>query len=139
MAVLTANLESPFAPVIAAAYVLIVAALSADYAPVVTPSQMGFVFSRAYIMCRLWRRAQVLCGSLLAAIRLTAAPEVLRFTDELRLILCGLTIVLLVLWRPNGLLTRRPIGPRARPFGPAISQNTEDLARPVTLPHRPGE
>jgi ABC-type branched-subunit amino acid transport system permease subunit len=41
---------------------------------------------------------------------LTAAPEVLRFTAEFRLILYGGIIVLVVLWRPNGLLPRRAIG-----------------------------
>jgi branched-chain amino acid transport system permease protein len=85
-------------------------ALSAHYVLLVTPSQMGFYYSLTYIIFLLFGGMQVLWGPLLAAVLLTAAPEVLRFTNEYRLILYGLIIVLVVLWRPEGLLTRRPTG-----------------------------
>lgn len=85
-------------------------ALSAHYVLYVTPSQMGFYFSLTYIIFLLCGGMQALWGPLLAAMLLTAAPEVLQFTAEFRLILYGGIIVLVVLWRPNGLLSRRAIG-----------------------------
>jgi hypothetical protein len=44
-------------------------------------------------------------------------PEVLRFTNEYRLILYGLIIVVVVLRRPDGLLTRVPTGRAISLFG----------------------
>jgi branched-chain amino acid transport system permease protein len=85
-------------------------ALSAHYVLLVTPSQMGFYYSLNYIIFLLFGGMQTLWGPLLAAVFLTAAPEILRFANEYRLILYGLIIVLVVLWRPNGLLTRRSTG-----------------------------
>lgn len=85
-------------------------ALSAHYVLLVTPSQMGFYYSLTYIIFLLFGGLQSLWGPLLAAVLLTAAPEVLRFANEYRLILYGLIILLVVLWRPNGLITRRPTG-----------------------------
>jgi len=43
-------------------------------------SQMGFYFSLTYIIFLLCGGMQALWGPLLAALLLTAAPEVLRFT-----------------------------------------------------------
>ncbi len=85
-------------------------ALSAHYVLLVTPSQMGFYYSLSYIIFLLFGGMQVLWGPLLAAALLTAVPEVLRFANEYRLILYGLVIVAVVLWRPDGLLTRQPTG-----------------------------
>ncbi len=56
-------------------------------------------------------------GPVLAAIILTAAPELLRFTNEYRLIFYGLIIVLVVLVRPEGLLGRAPTGRARTLFG----------------------
>jgi len=86
-------------------------ALSAHYVLLVTPSQMGFYFSLTYIIFLLFGGLQSLWGPLLAAVLLTAVPEMLRFANEYRLILYGLIILLVILWRPNGLVTRRPLGP----------------------------
>ena len=54
---------------------------------------------------------------MLGATVLTALPELLRFTSQYRLIVYGLIIVLVVLVRPEGLLTRRPTGQARRLFG----------------------
>lgn len=109
-------------------------ALSAHYVLFVTPSQMGFFFSLTYIIFLLCGGLQGLWGPVLAAMLLTAAPEVLRFTDEFRLILYGLIIVLVVLWRPNGLLTRRPTGPRSGPGRWRLSSQTA-AASDVAMQH----
>lgn len=85
-------------------------ALSAHYVLIVAPSQMGFYYSLTYIIFLLFGGMQVLWGPLVAAVLLTGIPEVLRFANEYRLILYGLVIVAVVLWYPNGLMTRRPTG-----------------------------
>ena len=95
-------------------------ALAAHYVLVIVPSQLGFFYSLTYIIFLLFGGIQTLWGPVLAAVLLTAVPEVLRFTNEYRLILYGLIIVLVVMWRPEGLVTRRPTGaavgwPRLRP------------------------
>ena len=109
-------------------------ALSAHYVLFVTPSQMGFFFSLTYIIFLLCGGLQGLWGPLLAAVLLTAAPEVLRFTDQFRLILYGLIIVLVVLWRPDGLLTRRPTGPGGGP----LRRRAVPAAKAVTEPGSSG-
>ena len=62
---------------------------------------------------------QSLWGPVAAAVVLTALPEVTRFADEYRLILYGAVIVIVVLFRPEGLITRRSTGPSGnnRPLG----------------------
>jgi hypothetical protein len=60
------------------------------------------------------------------AVLLTALPEMLRFSNQYRLILYGLVIVLVVLRRPDGLLTRTPTGRAVR-----LSKWTLVPARPV--------
>ncbi len=100
-------------------------ALSAHYVLLVTPSQMGFYFSLTYIIFLLFGGLQSLWGPLVAAVLLTAVPEMLRFANEYRLILYGLIILLVILWRPNGLITRRPLGPGGRgPQSPAPADIT---------------
>jgi hypothetical protein len=54
---------------------------------------------------------------MLGAVLLTVLPETLRFTNEYRLILYGLIIVVVVLRRPEGLLTRIPTGREVKLFG----------------------
>ena len=50
---------------------------------------------------------QTVWGPVMGAAVLTALPELLRFTSQYRLILFGLAITVVVLVRPEGLLTRR--------------------------------
>ena len=62
-------------------------------------------------------RTETVGGAILGAVVLTVAPEALRFSNEYRLILYGLIIVVTVMVRPNGLLMRTPTGQEARIFG----------------------
>jgi ABC-type branched-subunit amino acid transport system permease subunit len=56
-------------------------------------------------------------GPILGAGVLTVLPQVLRFAAVYRFALYGLSIVLVILLRPQGLLTRVPTGARPRvPF-----------------------
>jgi hypothetical protein len=65
---------------------------------------------------------------MLGAVLLTLLPEMLRFTNEYRLILYGLIIVLVVLRRPEGLLTRAPLGREVKLFGYILKS-----ARPTAI------
>jgi branched-chain amino acid transport system permease protein len=85
-------------------------ALQAHYILLVTPSDLGFFVSINFIIFLLFGGLQTLWGPVLGATLLTAIPEMLRFANSYRLIVYGLIIVLVVLWRPDGLLTRRATG-----------------------------
>jgi branched-chain amino acid transport system permease protein len=92
-------------------------ALQAHYVLVISPSDLGFFVSLNFIIFLLFGGLQTLWGPVLGAAVLTALPELLRFTSQYRLIVYGLIIVLVVLLRPQGVLTRRPTGQGRRLFG----------------------
>jgi branched-chain amino acid transport system permease protein len=56
-------------------------------------------------------------GAILAAIVLTLLPEVLRPIADYRMIIYSLTLVVMMLVRPQGLLGGRELWPRRRTFG----------------------
>ncbi len=95
----------------------IAGAAQAHYLLVVTPSQLGFFFSLNFIIFLLFGGLQTLAGPVVGAVVLTALPEALRFANEYRLIVYGFIIVLVMLWRPDGLLGRRPLGTVRRLLG----------------------
>ena len=78
---------------------------------------LGFFVSLNFIIFLLFGGLQTLWGPMLGAVLLTVLPETLRFTNEYRLILYGLIIVVVVLRRPEGLLTRTPLGRELKLFG----------------------
>ncbi len=92
-------------------------AIQAHYILIMNPNELGFFISLTYIIFLLFGGMHVLWGPILAAIILTGLPEVTRFTAEYRLILYGLVIVVVVLFRPQGLITRRPTGVERRFLG----------------------
>jgi hypothetical protein len=76
----------------------------------------------------------------LGAVVLTALPEALRFANEYRLIVYGLIIVAVMLWRTDGLLGRTPLGVARRISGitlrsarlPQSMLRAEDVLSPST-------
>src|SRR3981189_2837710 len=92
-------------------------AAQAHYLLVVTPSQLGFFVALNYIIFLLFGGLQTLAGPVLGAVVLTALPEALRFANEYRLIVYGLIIVGVMLWRTDGLLGRTPLGVARRIYG----------------------
>ena len=114
-------------------------AVQAHYLLVVTPSQLGFFVSLNTIIFLLFGGMQTLAGPILGAVVLTALPEALRFANEFRLIIYGVIIVLVMLWRPDGLLRRRPTGTRRHLLGltlrparaPRGTLNGEDMLAPA--------
>ena len=113
-------------------------AIQGHYMLVISPHDLGFFVSLNFIIFLLFGGLQTLWGPVFGAVLLTALPEMLRFTNEYRLILYGLIIVLVVLLRPDGLLTRTPTGRAVRILGytlvparPVASRASELSARPL--------
>ena len=110
-------------------------AIQGHYTLVISPHELGFFTSLNFIIFLLFGGMQTMWGPVLGAVILTAAPELLRFTNEYRLILYGLIIVLVVLLRPQGLLTRTPTGQTKRLCGLEITRARAPQAPPgTTLP-----
>jgi branched-chain amino acid transport system permease protein len=113
-------------------------AIQAHYVLVVSPHDLGFFVSLNFIIFLLFGGLQTMWGPMLGAVLLTVLPETLRFTNEYRLILYGLIIVVVVLRRPDGLLTRTPLGREWKLFGftlkparPIASMAAEQRSRPL--------
>jgi branched-chain amino acid transport system permease protein len=116
-------------------------ALQAHYVMVISPHELGFYSSLTFIIFLLFGGMQTLWGPVAGAVLLTALPEMLRFTSEYRLILYGFIILVVVLVRPEGLITRTPTGVRRRMFGgtPPAGQPRRREAAPVgAAPERAG-
>lgn len=90
--------------------------LQAHYVLIINPQELGFFVSLTFIIFLLVGGRQSLWGPILAAVVLTALPEVTRFANEYRLILYGFVIVLVVLFRQEGMVTRIPTGRGSRWF-----------------------
>src|SRR5215470_8555077 len=109
-----------------AALVGMAGAIQAHYVLVISPHDLGFFVSLNFIIFLLFGGLQTLWGPMFGAVLLTVLPELLRFTNEYRLILYGLIIVVVVLRRPDGLLTRTTLGRELKLFGWTLKS-----ARPV--------
>jgi branched-chain amino acid transport system permease protein len=112
-------------------------AIQAHYMLVISPHDLGFFVSLNFIIFLLFGGLQTLWGPVLGAVLLTALPEMLRFTNEYRLILYGLIIVLVVLLRPDGLLTRTPTGRPIRILGFTLVPARPVAARAADMSGRP--
>ena len=105
-------------------------AIQAHYVLVVSPHDLGFFVSLNFIIFLLFGGMQTMWGPVLGAILLTALPEALRFAKEYRLIVYGLIIVIVILKRPQGLLTRIPTGLPKKIFGFEIAPGRKPQAPP---------
>jgi branched-chain amino acid transport system permease protein len=85
-------------------------AIQAHYTLVISPSELGFFVSLNYIIFLLFGGMYTLFGTVIGTIVLTILPESLRFAAEYRMILYGLIVTLVVLFRPVGLVQRIPTG-----------------------------
>lgn len=99
------------------ALIAMAGAAQAHYVLVVSPSQLGFFVSLNYVIFLLFGGLQTLAGPVFGAVLLTALPEALRFANQYRLILYGLIIVVVMLWRPDGVFRRVSLGTERRLFG----------------------
>jgi branched-chain amino acid transport system permease protein len=81
-------------------------AIQAHYFLVINPTELGFFVSLTYVIFLVVGGIQTLWGPILMAVVLTAIPEAMRFANEYRLVLYGFIVVVIVLLRPEGLITR---------------------------------
>ena len=93
----------------------IAGALQAHYLLVMNPHDLSFFISLSIVIFLLFGGVQSVWGAVVGAALLTVLPEALRFTNEFRHILFGALIVAIVMLRPNGLITRRPLDPKSLP------------------------
>ena len=88
-------------------------AISAHYTLVVNPADLGFFPSFYIQVYAIFGGSYTMWGALAGAGILTVMPQLLRFAASYRFALYGLLIVLVILVRPQGLLTRAPTRVRA--------------------------
>ena len=97
-------------------------ALYAHHAFYIESSNFGFLASAGAVLFVIFGGFQTLWGPILGAVVLTLLPEFLRPLADWRLTIYGLLLVLLMIVRPSGLITRsglRGVGRAiARPFAP---------------------
>ena len=85
-------------------------AISAHYTLVVNHADLGFFPSFYIQVYAIFGGSYTMWGPILGAGVLTLLPQMLRFAAVYRFALYGLSIVLVILVRPQGLLTRVPRG-----------------------------
>ena len=98
------------------------------YILVQNPDDMTFFFSLTFVMFWVFGGSYTFVGPLFGAMFLTIVPEVLRFSIYERYIMYGLVLTVMIILRPQGIITRVPLGNQLRLFG------LVDLVRKRRLP-----
>ncbi len=81
------------------------------------PEDMTFFFSLTFVMFWVFGGSYTFLGPLFGAMFLTIVPEVLRFSLYERYIMYGLVLTVMIIMRPQGVITRVPLGNQLRLFG----------------------
>jgi branched-chain amino acid transport system permease protein len=76
------------------------------------PDDMGFFFSVNYLIFWVFGGSYTFCGPVFGAMFLTILPELLRFSVYDRFIIYGVILTAIVILRPQGVITRLPLGRR---------------------------
>jgi branched-chain amino acid transport system permease protein len=85
-------------------------AMTAHTLPLIRPLGFGFFKSVEVLLMVVLGGMGSLSGSMIGGVVITILPEVLRFLDKWRMVIYSLTLVLLMLFRPGGLLGQHEIG-----------------------------
>lgn len=85
-------------------------ALSAHYYGIVEPKDLGMLNSFEYFIFVSVGGIETFWGPILGTFVLSFLPEVLRFSLYDRYIIYGVILVLLMILRPRGIVTRKPLG-----------------------------
>ena len=88
--------------------------LYAGSTTIVTPANGAFAQSLAFLLMVVIGGANSWRGPILGALIWTGLPELLRSTDEWRMVTFGVAAIVLMAWRPQGLIPRRIFGPDTR-------------------------
>jgi branched-chain amino acid transport system permease protein len=94
---------------ISAAYAGLAGALSAHLIQLATPGSYGFIRSMEVVVMVVLGGLGSITGSILAAVLLTVALELLREFQQYRMVLYALLLVVMMLTRPQGLLGSREL------------------------------
>lgn len=89
----------------------------AHYILVQNPDDMGFFFSLTFLIFWVFGGSYTFVGPLFGAMFLTIIPEVLRFSIYERYIMYGLILTAIIILRPQGVITRVPLGSQIHLFG----------------------
>ena len=81
------------------------------------PDDMGFFFSLTFLIYWVFGGSYVFWGPVFGAMFLTIVPEALRFSVQERFIMYGLILTAIVILRPQGVITRVPLGSQVTLFG----------------------
>ncbi len=96
-----------FAFTLAAFFAGVAGGLYAHYAGVLDPKNFGFNKSIEYLVMVVLGGMGSISGSIIAATVLTLLPEVLRGFSDYRMLVYSLMLILMMLFRPSGLLGTR--------------------------------
>jgi branched-chain amino acid transport system permease protein len=88
--------------------------LRAHYILVQGPEDMGFFVSVQILIFVVFGGSYTFWGPLFGAMTLTILPELLRFSAKDRFIIYGILLTVMVIIRPQGLITRVPTGGASR-------------------------
>lgn len=88
--------------------------LRAHYILVQGPEDMGFFISVGILIFVVFGGSYTFWGPLFGAMTLTILPELLRFSAKDRFIIYGILLTIMVIIRPQGLITRVPTRTGAR-------------------------
>ena len=83
--------------------------LYAFYIQYIDPNMFGWTTSSSWVIFLFFGGTVSLTGSVLSAIILTMLPEMLRFASELRIVIYCVIIIVVLNFRPNGLLGDKEI------------------------------
>lgn len=78
--------------------------LYAHYIQFISPNDFGFLKSIDLLSMLVLGGMGSIPGTVIGAIVLTSAPEMLRFVAEYRMLIYGVLLVVMMIFRPNGLL-----------------------------------
>jgi branched-chain amino acid transport system permease protein len=76
----------------------------ASYVSFISPDSFQYMESVNILSMVVIGGSGSIPGSIVGAIILTVSPEILRFTSEYRMIIIGLIIVIMMIWKPEGFL-----------------------------------
>src|SRR6266852_2266826 len=91
--------------------------LRAHYILVQGPEDMGFFISVGFLIFVVFGGSYTFWGPLFGGMALTILPELLRFSAKDRFIIYGVLLTVMVIIRPQGLITRVPTGAVPKGFG----------------------
>jgi len=88
--------------------------LYAHYALYIDSSKFGFLLAVEFFVFVVFGGIEVFWGAIVGSVLLTIIPEAVRFLKDFRMIFFGMTIVILMIVRPQGLLDKQLVDGIAR-------------------------